>query len=429
MSGAGADAHNVILTGTHAYVQDSAVTSGGVVDLDARDAAAIDATILGLSVGVGGGVVGIGASIGVALARNTIGYAPNGGVTVNFTTRDNPATLSTGTTVQIAAGAGAGNVYQYIGGTTLARPTATGGSGSGRGNATENSNWLTRLDYSDPEQWQLVGLSRDAAAVQAYVLDSNVKATGALTLDAVSDQSVHATVVAGSVALSGGGFGGSASGAGAAAENRIATRVQAYIQGDKDGKGASAASVHLNARDTSTIESLTGAVSVAAFVGLAGASLSIGVGVAHNEVDNEVASFIKDVDAGVTATGDLTLEAHETASIHAAAFAASAAVSLGGLALGLSGAGVLATNTILGRTEAYAANSVLSSGRDIALEADDAASITAETLGLSVAVGGGLLAGFGVSIGAAIAQNAIGSPDPSRPGATRAGAHEYLCLV
>ena len=39
ISGAGADANNIILTGTNAYIEDSAITSDGIVDLDASNAA------------------------------------------------------------------------------------------------------------------------------------------------------------------------------------------------------------------------------------------------------------------------------------------------------------------------------------------------------------------------------------------------------
>ena len=135
VSGAGADANNVILTGTHAYVADSTVhSSAGKVDIDATNAASIDALILGVSVGVGGGVVGIGGSIGVAIARNYIGWGQDDGTAANYTTGDNPATLGNGQTVKIAAGPGAGNVYRYIGTATLTRPTATG-SDPGTGNA------------------------------------------------------------------------------------------------------------------------------------------------------------------------------------------------------------------------------------------------------------------------------------------------------
>ena len=140
-----------------------------------------------------------------------------------------------------------------------------------------DSNWLTRIDYSDPTQWRLINLSKDAAQVQAYLLDSTVEADGALTLDAVSDQTIHATVIAGSVALSGGLVGASISGAGAGTDNRVATQVEAFIQGDRSAGGIRAASVLLNASDNATIESLTGAVSVAASGGIVAGAVSIGV--------------------------------------------------------------------------------------------------------------------------------------------------------
>ncbi|MCB1998993.1 MAG: LEPR-XLL domain-containing protein, partial [Rhodoferax sp.] len=397
ISGAGADAHNVLLTGTHAYVQNSAVSSGGKVDIDASNAASIGATIVGVSVGVGGGIVGVAGSIGVTIARNYIGYGTDEDVVSDYDTADNPGFIASGKTVKIAAGANAGNIYQYIGTANLLRPD---------GDAT----WLTRIDYSDITRWELVNLERRAAQVQAFVLDSHVNAAGALTLDAVSDQEIQATVIAASVALSGGAIAGSISGAGAGAENRIATQVQAFIQGDKGDRGIRAASVALDASDTSRIESLTGAISVAAAFGLGGASLSIGVGIAHNTVDNDVASFIQDVDAGVTTTtGDITVAAHESASIDAAAFAAAAAAGVGGVGAGVSGAGVFAGNTILGSVDAYADNSVLTSAGDVVLVAENASSIEARTLGIAVAVGAGILEGAALSIGAALAENTIGS--------------------
>ena len=425
VSGAGADANNVILTGTHAYVENSAVSSSGKVDIDASNDASIDATIVSVSVGVGGGLVGVGASIGVAVARNSIGWSTDDAATSNYRTgyvqgdpSTSPPRITTGQTVKITAGANAGNVYKYLGTETLTRPMGTGDdpNAEGYGDPDENNNWLTRLNYSDRSKWELVNLSKDAAQVQAYVLDSNVDAAGALTLDAVSNQTINATVIAGSVALSGGVVGASLSGAGAGAENRVAMQVQAFMQGDKDGKGISAASVHLNASDSSTIESLTGAVSVAGAVGGLGASLSIGVGIAHNDVDNAVASFITANDAGVTTTtGDIELVGHESATIVAQAFAASVGVGLGGVGVALSGAGVFAGNAILGSVDASVDSSVLISAGDVVLEANNNAEINAETLGLSVAVGAGVGAGLGLSIGAAITENSIDS-----------GVHAYL---
>ena len=51
--------------------------------------------------------------------------------------------------------------------------------------------------------WQLV-LPADASQVRAYIYDSKVTATGDLTLDAVSSETINALTLAGSVAIAGG---------------------------------------------------------------------------------------------------------------------------------------------------------------------------------------------------------------------------------
>lgn len=416
ISGAGADANNIILTSTKAYVQNSTVTSTGKVDIDAANTASIDAAVLSASASLAfGTITGVGASLGLAVARNYIGWDRNYAYddTDCYLTGDNPAQIVTGDTVKIAAGPNAGNVYKYLGTETLTRPNGPAPEGETeqhrKTRQQEEANWLTRPDYSDKDQWELVNLEKNAAAVLAYLLDSSVVAGGAVTADAISDQTIDATVFAGSVAIAGGLVGGGLSGAGACAENRIATLVQASIQGDKDGKGITAVNIGLNAEDTSEIESFTGAVSIAASGGLVGISLSIGVGVAFNEIDNDVAAFVKDADAGVTGTvGDITIAASEDATIDATAAAASAAVAFGAVGASLSGAGASARNVILGGANAYVENSVVKSTRDVSLTADNQSTIKAEVVAASAAVGGGAFVGAGLSIGAAVARNFIG---------------------
>ncbi len=377
VSGAGADANNVILTDTHAYIEGSSVHSAGKVDIDAANTASIDATIISVALSLGVGLwAGIGASIGVAMAHNDIGFSPDYLEHGTYKTGANPATIANGQTVEIADGAGKGNVYQYIGALALARPTT--------GSATEQANWLTRLDYGDVSKWKLVNLDRNAAETRAWIADSNVNATGALTIDAVADQDIDATVFAGAVALSGGFVGVSLSGAGASADNRIASFVEARIEGTKDARGITAGSVRLFADDTSEIDAFTGAVSVAAAVGVIGAAFSIGVGIAYNEIDNDVAATIVDVavdktDAlGVvtttgikTTSGSIVLEAHEDATITATTAAASAAVMLGLAGGSLSGAGAFASNVILGSATALVDESALDSFDDVTLVADN----------------------------------------------------------
>jgi len=241
VAGAGADANNVILTGTRAHVDGSSLSSAGKVDIDAKNDARIQAAVISASVAIGVGIyAGVGASIGVAIARNYIGWTNDPDTAHTYTTASSPASISKDQTVKIASGAAAGNVYRYIGDTPLTRPS--------NGTAAENERWLVRQNYFDKSKWELVSLDPDVAEVKAYIVDSQIDATGALTVDAVSDQAIDATVFAGSVALSGGIVGASLSGAGAASENRIAALVQSYIEGDKDGKGIKAAGVSVKAQ-------------------------------------------------------------------------------------------------------------------------------------------------------------------------------------
>ncbi len=79
ISGAGANATNVILTDTNAFIENSNVTSNGAVNLDAASSSSVVAIIVAASAAVAGaGAGGVGASIGAALAKNFIGFTESG---------------------------------------------------------------------------------------------------------------------------------------------------------------------------------------------------------------------------------------------------------------------------------------------------------------------------------------------------------------
>ncbi|MCX7200707.1 MAG: hypothetical protein NTW37_22665, partial [Proteobacteria bacterium] len=255
VSGAGADAANVILTRTNAYAQGSTLSSTGNVALGATNTATIDAKVVSAAFSAAiGGTAGVGASIGVALARNFIGKQLNG--------------------------------------------------------------------TSAP------------AEVQAYLADTSVSAGGSLALTATSNQTISTKVLAGSVALAGGGtFGGALAGAGASATNDIAVKVKAYIDGD-GASGISATGITLTARDTSSISATVGAASIAASVGgTAGISAAVGVALARNTIANQVEAVIRNADTGVTATaGAIVLDADQVATITASSGAAALGAAVGGVA-------------------------------------------------------------------------------------------------
>ena len=407
VSGAGAESTNIILTTTRAFVANSHVNSAAGVDLQASSTGVVDATIVAASVAAaGGGSTAVGASIGVAVARNFIGWQPDGGTTFTYSSTERPATLVSTNRVKIVSGPRNGDVYEYTGSTLSgaafdypdfkgSQPTVVSGgivagtrvkrtsdgkvfryapaydfvssatltngltpgkrvlhagrvytyAGPGLAGTVDLStqaypsgSWvlvpppsdlsaedytvitkwapvpdgveLETLDYSDVTVWKRIGVDRTAVVVEAKIENSGVDAAaGALTLSATSTQKISAIVIAGSAAISGGGSTGvAASGAGAYAENRIATEVRALIDGDGTTE-IDAASLSATASDASQIKALAGAASIAGTVGGSiGVAVSIGLSIAINQVDNDVEAFVKDVHL-TTTTGGVTLSA------------------------------------------------------------------------------------------------------------------------
>ena len=84
VAGAGAVALNVVLSKTNAGISNSKVTTAGDssnpgdVTVSAAATKAITATIAAVSLAVGGGLVGAGLAIGIAVAKNYIGWQLDG---------------------------------------------------------------------------------------------------------------------------------------------------------------------------------------------------------------------------------------------------------------------------------------------------------------------------------------------------------------
>ena len=87
----------------------------------------------------------------------------------------------------------------------------------------------------------------------------------------------------------------SVGGAGVGAENQIAAHVKAFIDGDGTD-GIVANSISLNADDASSIKAVAGAASIMGSAsGEGGVSVSIGLSLAYNKIENEVAAYVADV--------------------------------------------------------------------------------------------------------------------------------------
>ena len=76
VAGGGAQASNVILGNTEAFVNDSTLVAQGPVSIQSSDSSAVTALVAAVAASVGiGGAAGVGAAIGISVARNLIGAA------------------------------------------------------------------------------------------------------------------------------------------------------------------------------------------------------------------------------------------------------------------------------------------------------------------------------------------------------------------
>jgi len=356
-------AHNDIRNHVAAFMLD-ANANGAAVTLSATE----NATIVGASLAAAiAGNGGAGASIGVALARNYIGFEPNAPAPSDYSSdTDLPNGLTPGTTVEISSGVGAGDVYTYLG------PAQTGDVN------------LQTQDYFDPSLRQPLNVSSAPAQTEAYVLSSSITAGGNLSVTATASQTITATVVAASGAVAGGSkVGMGLSGAGANSTNQINMEVEAYI--DENGNsadGITAANISLKADDTSLITAVTVGASLAAAYGgdEAGVAVSIGVALATNEIDNQVLAEIENAPQ-VGSQGAITLAAQEQAGIHTVAVAASLGVALSGNSgIAVSGAGANATNVILTKTNALIENGAVTAHGDVDITANASSSSPSASL-------------------------------------------------
>ena len=265
------------------------------MDLDAKSNSQIDSVVAAVAAGVAVGTgdkAGVGVALGIAAARNYIGWNPNGkSVTADYQSSESTAKLSTGEIVQVASGPLEGEFFEYVGSTqTDGVPDITGKSETQGDQQID----LSVQEYLDSELWRHASLGPDPAEVRARTKETAIHASKAFTADAVANQRIESVVFAGSAAVTAGkGTALAISAAGVYVENRIQSFVHANIEGDganQSSDGINAASIALNANDTSVINATAAAASVAASFtpNKTGVSVAVGLSLAFNEVNNSV---------------------------------------------------------------------------------------------------------------------------------------------
>ena len=165
---------------------------------------------------------------------------------------------------------------------------------------------------------------KQSTQVRAYVDNAVITAAGDIRLSAIADETITSRVVSGSVAIAAGGVGVAVGLSGVLAINLLSTDVNAFITNASD---VTADNVSLTADDTSRILAFAGAAAVTGGFGGVGVAVSIGVALAHNMIDNNVAAYV--LDSTVTTTGgSIAVHAVEHAQINAVSAAAALAVGI-----------------------------------------------------------------------------------------------------
>ncbi len=227
--------------------------------------------------------------------------------------------------------------------------------------------------------------------VQTYLRNSVVTASGALTQDAITRETITAKTLAGAVAVAGGLVGVAAAGSGVSTVNKIANRVASFMEGATTNVTAN--SVALTSLDNSLIEAESAAASVAASFAIGGA-VAIAVTLSENVIENEVMSSISNATV-IANTGNVALSASNNPTIRSSAVA-------GGVAVGLvaaAAAGVDARNRIGGFTLATVQNATVttSDAGNLTVTSQSTARPTLNASGLAASVGTGAAVGVVLS--------------------------------
>ncbi len=450
LAGVGTSSDNEINNTIDASITGGAVVAGdGAISLTATDTSEITSVAVAASVAASLSTgTSVSLALGIALATNTINndvkaYIDNGkassnsdnltiaatsNATITATSVAASVAVAIGSDTAIALSGGGADAKNYI--LTDTNAYIKDSTIDNVGDVTITANSTSTIDAT------VVGLSGGAAAigaavaknfigfqadetksptqVRAYIQDSSITARGALSATATATESITTGVGAGAVGIAlKSSTSVSAAGAGALAENKIANQVQAYIDGD-GANGITANSITLKAEDTATITAEVGAAALGvSFAGSTAVSLTIGVSLARNQIENDVQAYIDNADNGVTAnSGEIKLEAIESATIEKAnAVAASLAIAVSSdVAVALAGAGAEGTNIINNTVKAYIANSTVEtkgSSKNITVDAQNTISIKS-LVGAIAAAGSGGVSPVSGSLGVGLARNLIG---------------------
>ena len=370
---AGAVTVNIINNDTLAYVHNSNLVDVGVLTLKSESTG----TIIGVAAGLSGSANGIGIA---------------GSVSVNVILGDTYAYLDAGSDVDNATSVSihAKDTSSII---AVAGAIAYGGkAGVGAGVA---------VNYVGT--WS-----------KAYVENSDITIGG--TLDVKAENYPDIVSVAAAIGASTGAR--PMAGAISVSVNIVSADTSALIRGEKTANGIDATGgILISATDDSAIHVYAGGIALAWGYSSRkedrgiGTSVTIGVAIAINRIDNDVEALIED--ATVDSGGEVELTATSTSTIYSLTIGGSVSVATGekaGFALAGAGAGSgnKTQNTVTAAIKNVNSVTTVTAAGGVSLTATDSSQIMADAGGFAIAVGyGGKDGGAALSVGFSIVDNDI----------------------
>ena len=364
-------AHNTIETDVLAAIREVDGTNARLaatdnIDVLADNNAVIESTAAAAALAISAGVVAVSLAGAGAYAENDIGFSSTATIvnsTIEGASSDAGAAdvnvIATSDTeiealiISAAAAVSVGAVGVAIGvGVALAENTIGQGAGDGVFASIEGSSILASNDV-------------------------NVKAQ-------IEEATINAEVVAVAAAIAAGAVGFAAAGTGSDADNTLNYESIAHISSstlDVDGD------VTVRAYDNSVLDSFVAAAAISASFGAFGGAVSIAVSLAENTVSNTINAYI--YNSSIEAT-DVAILADDTSTLDSLSLAASLAASLS-IGFTISGSGAETQTTHTNSVSAYAqgagGNDLITLSGDMTVNAVSRPDIDAETSAISVSLG------------------------------------------
>ena len=385
-------ATNLLENSQTAYIENATITAGtGTVGVEASGVEQVTALGVAAAIAAGGGIAGVAVS-GAATAMSN-------NVKADVEAYIKNSTLVSAGDVAVAANFG-GSIVANVDSAALSLGVGLAGVGVAVGIAIAQNAVGDGTPVANP------GL------VTAYISNSSINASGAISVITNSSVNIDAEVGAIAAAISGGFVGVSVAAAGTSGVNTVSINNSAYITGDAASgslqKGITGAGVLVSASDSAIIRANVLTAAISAAFGAVAVAVPVGIALSTNVITDNVTAYIAAVPDGVSSTsGGVSVASASTAQIDAFVTAASVGISGGAVAVSVAAGGAIATNIILGSSIAFIADAAINATGGASVTATDNDTISAKVLAPVASVAIGAIA-VGAAVGASLAENFIG---------------------